>query len=117
MSERKDKTAPGKQSRVAEDVLKTALNSLAHWERGANLDEILDSIREFSHAATVSDLLFNYFRNKGLIDHAIANFADSKRGRSIKPEVSRILGLLLTQCFFQSGINPASAVNIAVGLV
>lgn len=101
---------------VAEVVLSIATNSLKRWDGGANLDEIIDSDRESPHSPIVADILFSYFRNKGVIDFAIAKFANAGKKRPAKPEIARILAVTLTQCFFQKGITPASAINVAVGV-
>ena len=69
--------SPATESSVAEKVLGAVANTLKHWESGTNLDELLDSERESPHAAIVADIRFNYFRNKGLVDFAIAKFANS----------------------------------------
>ena len=100
---------------VAEEALRRSVAMLKLCESGANLDDVLDHDRTSSHSAIVADILFNYFRNKALIDFAIAKFADSGKRRPVKADIRRILAVSLTQSFFQSGIPPAVAVNVAVG--
>jgi 16S rRNA (cytosine967-C5)-methyltransferase len=56
-------------------------------------------------------MLFNYFRNKPLIDSAITLSISS-----VKPRYRRIMALVMTQCWFQHGIAAESAVNIAVSI-
>ncbi|NOY74533.1 MAG: hypothetical protein GXP32_01915 [Kiritimatiellaeota bacterium] len=107
---------PEKSPGTAEKTFVATIAALKRWDTGENLDELVDSYRNEPYARILTDLLFNYFRNKGLVDHIIARLADSGRKRPVKPDIFRILASLLTQCFFQTGIKARSAVNVAVGL-
>ena len=78
----------------------------------ASLDDYLDFyLEDPALRRSVSSLLFTYFRNKALIDRAI----DSTAERSVKPRYRRLLSAVITQGWFQTGIQMESAVNIAVG--
>jgi len=55
-------------------------------------------------------LLFSYFRNRAVIERAI----DLAAARSVKPRYRRLLAMVITQGWFQTGIQMESAVNIAV---
>ncbi|OGV52737.1 MAG: hypothetical protein A2017_14970 [Lentisphaerae bacterium GWF2_44_16] len=97
---------------ISEKILKKAIDGLDAWElEGLNIDEFLDSriTEEEAIRGTVSSILFSYFRNKAVIDWTITEFA-----KEVKPKFRRILSVVLTQTFFQSGIAPESAVNVAV---
>ncbi len=96
---------------TAERILKAALTGLAKWtNEQVSLDDYLDQDVAAELRPPVSSLLFEYFRNKALIDHVVS----SKCARAPKPRYQRLLALTATQCFFQSGISAESAVNVAV---
>jgi 16S rRNA (cytosine967-C5)-methyltransferase len=96
---------------TAGKILLTADEGLTLIEtKKVGLDDFLDDITDISLRPPVTDLLFNYFRNKPLIDLSIKETVTSK----IKPRYRRIIALVLTQSWFQTGIAQASAVNIAV---
>lgn len=96
---------------TAERILKAALAGLAKWtNEQAGIDDFLDQHVASDLRPPVSSLLFEYFRNKALIDRIVS----SKCARAPKPRYQRLLALTVTQCFFQSGISPESAVNVAV---
>ncbi len=98
---------------TAERILTTALDGLKQWVREeVSLDDYLDQCVSSELRPPVSSMLFEYFRNKALIDKLIA----SKCARPPKARYRRLLAMALTQCFFQSGIRAESAVNIAVDL-
>jgi len=98
---------------TAERILKAALMGLAKWtNEHVSLDDYLDQDVAPELRPPVSSLLFEYFRNKTLIDRIV----DSKCARVPKPRYQRLLKITATQCFFQSGIRAESAVNIAVDL-
>lgn len=96
---------------TATKTLRTAIDALTLWEEDRQtLDDILDGpLANHPQRAIVADLLFAYFRNKGLIDGAI-----DKLATSVNPKIHRVLAATLTQVFFQTGIAPQSAVNVAV---
>jgi 16S rRNA (cytosine967-C5)-methyltransferase len=98
---------------TAERILKAALMGLAKWtNEHVSLDDYLDQDVAPELRPPVSSMLFEYFRNKALVDRIV----DSKCARVPKPRYQRLLKLTTTQCFFQSGIRAESAVNIAVDL-
>ena len=98
---------------TAERILKAAIAGLAKWtNEQLNIDDYLDQDVASELRPPVSSLLFEYFRNKALIDRIIS----SKCARAPKPRYQRLLVLTATQCFFQSGISAESAVNVAVDL-
>ena len=98
---------------TAEKVLQAALTGLAKWtNEHLSLDDYLDQDVAPDLRPPVSSMLFEYFRNKALVDRIVS----SKCARAPKPRYQRLLVLAVTQCFFQSGIRAESAVNIAVDL-
>ena len=98
---------------TAERILKAALMGLAKWtNEHVSLDDYLDQDVSPELRPPVASILFEYFRNKALIDRIVA----SKCARLPKPRYQRLLVLTLTQCFFQNGIRAESAVNVAVDL-
>ncbi len=80
-------------------------------ESSINIDIFLDDYidNDIPIKKSVASLLFAYFRNKATIDKIITNFVTST-----KPKYSRIIAVALTQMFYQNGIVPESAANIAV---
>lgn len=98
---------------TAERILQAALAGLAKWaDEQVSLDDYLDNYVSADLRPPVSSMLFEYFRNKALIDRIIA----AKCARPPKPRYRRLLAMALTQCFFQRGIRPESAVNVAVDI-
>jgi len=98
---------------TAERILKAALMGLAKWtNEHVSLDDYLDQDVAPELRPPVSSMLFEYFRNKALVDRIV----DSKCARVPKPRYQRLLKMTTTQCFFQSGIRAESAVNVAVDL-
>ena len=98
---------------TAERILKAALMGLAKWtNEHVSLDDYLDQDVPSELRPPVSSMLFEYFRNKALVDRIV----DSKCARVPKPRYQRLLKMTTTQCFFQSGIRAESAVNVAVDL-
>lgn len=98
---------------TAERILKAALMGLAKWtNEHVSLDDYLDQDVASDLRPPVSSMLFEYFRNKAIVDRIVS----SKCSRVPKPRYQRLLAMTVTQCFFQSGISPESAVNIAVDL-
>ena len=92
----------------------TAANLAATWENdNITLDALLDDLREANapERAAVSDLLFEYFRHKGFIDALIRKHAKNER---IRQDMRLLVACAATQIFFQTGIAPQSAVNVAV---
>ena len=98
---------------IAEQVLSTAISGLASWDKGMNLDEILDNFsvdEERGYRSKVSSILFIYFRNKAYIDYVI----DSLINRKIESVVRRIISVALVQVFYQDGVPKEVAVDVAV---
>lgn len=93
-------------------ILRAAEKGLELWSTdSASLDDYLDFyLEDPGLRRSVSSLLFTYFRNKALIDRAI----DSTAERSVKPRYRRLLSAVITQGWFQTGIQMESAVNVAV---
>ena len=103
-----------KTSGISQKILMTAANLVATWENdNITLDALLDDLREANapERAAVSDLLFEYFRHKGFIDALIRKHAKNER---IRQDMRLLVACAATQIFFQSGIAPQSAVNVAV---
>jgi len=87
------------KNNVSTDILKSCILGLEKWENAElTLDEYLDSAR---YRKSVSSILFEYFRNKAVIDERIRISA-----KKVKPAVRRIIAIALTQCFFSQGIKP-----------
>ena len=100
-----------KHPQISEQILKAAFAALtACMTDDISLDDYLDYETPQELRPAVASMLFEYFRNKNLVDSAIA----SKCTRQPKGRYQRLLALVLTQCFFQSGIRPESAANVAV---
>ena len=97
----------------AEKIVKLSLSVMEECESKNTLDDALDRIRSYDYAKTVTDILFNYFRNRAKTDFMIAKFADNGK-KKIPPKFKRILNIAVTQIFFQSGIKPEIAVDVAV---
>jgi len=98
---------------TGEKIVNSSIRILELCANGKNLDNALDDIRDSEYSSTISDLLFNYFRNKGRIDYIIAKFAE--RGKKRTPEkFKRILRVAITQAYFQTGIETEKAFDIAV---
>lgn len=103
-----------KTSGISQKILTTAANLAASWENDdLTLDVLLDDLRESNapERAAVSDLLFEYFRHKGFIDGLITKHAKHER---VRQDMRLIVACAATQIFFQTGIAPESAVNVAV---
>jgi 16S rRNA (cytosine967-C5)-methyltransferase len=101
-----------KQQNIAENIFKLSVQALESWEQQPiSIDDFLDSQPESAqtYRRSLSSILFSFFRNKGLIDLAIA-----KNTKSLKPRLKRILEISVTEMFFQSGLQRESAANIAV---
>lgn len=103
-----------KTSGISGRILTTAMDLAASWENDElTLDVLLDDLRESGapERAAVSDLLFEYFRHKGFIDGLIQKHAKHER---VRQDMRLLVACAATQIFFQTGIAPQSAVNIAV---
>jgi len=103
-----------RSSGISQKILMTAAETAAAWENdGLTLDVLLDDLREQNapERPMVADLLFEYFRHKGFIDGLIAKHAKHER---IRQDMRLIVACAATQLFFQTGIAPQSAVNVAV---
>ncbi len=99
---------------ISQKILMTAVRGLTAWENEEmTLDAFLENLREENapEHGSVSDLLFEYFRHKGFIDELIRKHAKHER---IRQDMRLIVACATTQIFFQTGIAPQSAVNIAV---
>ena len=98
---------------TAERILQFAVAGLAKWtNEHLSLDDYLDQDVDPDLRPPVSSMLFEYFRNKALVDRIVF----SKCSRVPKPRYQRLLLMTLTQCLFQTGIRAESAVNIAVNI-
>ena len=101
-------------SGISEKILSTAFHFLCDWEDGLlTLDDCLDRLRRENgpERAAVASLLFEYFRHKGFIDDVIAKHA---RKGLVRKEMRLLVSCALTQMYYQTGLAPESAVNIAV---
>ncbi len=103
-----------KTSGISQKILTTAARLAAEWENNdLTLDVLLDDLRESNapERAAVSDLLFEYFRHKGFIDGLILKHAKHDK---VRQDMRLLVACAAVQIFFQTGIAPQSAVNIAV---
>ena len=98
---------------TAEKILKQTTAIMESCESKNNLDDALDRINSYEHVKTVSDILFNYFRNRAAIEFIIAKFAH-KGKKKIQPKIRRILQTAITQMLYQSAIEPEIATDVAV---
>ncbi len=100
---------------TSEKILAGAVLGLQHWEDGKyNLDDYLSyHLPTPDLRRSISSLLFEYFRHKGIIDKLLASFIHTK----CKPPLRRILAIAATQLIHQDTLHQASAVNIAVDFV
>lgn len=101
------------RNQTASAILKAAIAGLETTENdNTPLDDFLDSHFETDPAmirSAVTNLLFTYYRRKGLIDHLISTLAPKAKNR-----YRRLLAVAVTQMCFNRGINPSSAANVAV---
>ncbi len=101
-----------KPRNTASRILENAVLGLEKWETGqANVDDFLNfHLPEPELRRSISSLLFEYFRHKGIVDKIL----DALISTPCKPEYRRILSAAVTQILYQDGIAAASAVNVAV---
>lgn len=93
-------------------IFRNCVDALEAWGmKNINLDDYLDFDLKNPELcrASVSSILFTYFRNKAIIDNII-NSSVSK----LKARQRRVLSICVTQIFFQNALAPESAVNIAI---
>lgn len=103
-----------KTSGISQKILTTAAKLAATWENdNVTLDALLDDLREANapERSAVSDLLFEYFRHRGFIEGLIRKHAKNER---VRQDMRLLVACAATQIFFQTGIAPQSAVNVAV---
>lgn len=101
------------KTNAGEKIVGVSIKILELCGHGKNLDNALDDMRGSEYSSTISDIMFNYFRNKGIIDYIIAKF--SQKGKKKTPEkFKRILRVAITQAYFQTGIETEKAFHIAV---
>ena len=98
---------------TAEKIVKQTTTVMESCESNQNLDDTLDRIQSYEYVKTVSDILFNYFRNRARIEFIIAKFAHKGR-KKIQPKLKRILNTAVTQILYQSGIESEIATDVAV---
>ena len=104
-----------KENSAAEKILAESCAILLEWEKEfVTLDESLERMRQkdFPYRATVSSLLFEYFRHKTFVDGLIL----SRSRKGVRQELRILLACALSGCIFQNGIAPESCANVAVDL-
>ena len=95
---------------ISSVIFKTALDGLELWDKGVMLDSFLDEDPNASkYRRSISSLLYTYFRNRALIEFAIAKFA-----RDVDRKFMTLMSLALTEAWFHTGIPKELAVNLAV---
>ena len=94
-----------------EEILRLAVEGINFCENGGALDEYLDvRLSESESRRSVSSILFNYFRNKGIVDFYIDKFCKGKT----RPGVRRILSAVFTQILYQSAVPVPVLADVAV---
>ena len=95
---------------ISSVIFKTALDGLELWDKGVMLDSFLDEDPNASkYRRSISSLLYTYFRNRALIEFAIAKFA-----RDVDRKFMTLISVALTESWFHTGIPKEIAVNLAV---
>lgn len=95
---------------ISSVIFKTALDGLELWDKGVMLDNFLDEDPNASkYRRSISSLLYTYFRNRALIEFAIAKFA-----RDVDRKFMALMSVSLTEAWFHTGIPKEIAVNLAV---
>ncbi|HBC87196.1 MAG TPA: hypothetical protein DCZ94_09600 [Lentisphaeria bacterium] len=95
---------------TASVIFKTSLDGLEVWEKGIKLDSFLEDNPDAARfRKSLSSLLYTYFRNKALIEFAVAKFA-----RKVDPKFMRLLSIAVTEAWYHTGIPKEMAVNFAV---
>lgn len=95
-------------------ILEASVTGLKFWEeKKYSIDDYIDTELKDDDTIrkSVTSLLFTYFRNKAIIDTIIKNLTET-----IDKDIERILQITLTQAYYQNGIAPESAANVAVEL-
>ena len=91
-------------------ILTIAAAIMRGCDRGEQtLDDALDRAPE-ELRRTLNHLLMNLFRYRGVLQEHLRRFIS----KPPSPEVNSLLLVCYTQCRFQSAVNAASAVNVAV---
>lgn len=94
-----------------EEILRLAVKGIEFCENGGTLDDYLDYyLKESEPRRTISSILFNYFRNKGIIDFYFKSFSKGKT----KPLIRRILSVVFTQILYQSAVPGPIIADVAV---
>jgi 16S rRNA (cytosine967-C5)-methyltransferase len=107
------------REKISEKVLELAIKALSRFDKGEHLDVILDTFRDRIEGKIVADILFNYFRHRGVIDYSIYRATSKKvNGKKVNRKTPRkffsILIVAITQAKFQDGIEEYVAVDVAV---
>ncbi len=100
---------------IAERILAEAVRALSMVDNHAcALDDYLDSYLQLpEERRTLTDLLFAAYRYRGAIEY----FLTAHCTKTPPAPVKRVLYAVLTQLWYQTGIRPESAVNVAVSYV
>lgn len=96
----------------AEQILQSAIEGIEIREHdNISIDDFLDNHfrDDASCRATVTNLLFTYYRQKAAIERLMHELAPQAKSK-FKP----LLGAVMTQLYFMDGITSGSAVNVAV---
>jgi len=97
---------------VAQAVIQAAADALAAWDRGRNLDDLLDELPSAIPRRIVASLLFASFRRRRQLLDLLARFA-ARADVRLQP----ILLAALSQALTQRGLPPPVAVDVAVGWI
>lgn len=98
----------------SEKILDLAVNGIKFCEDGGSLDDFLDfQLREKEFRSVVSSILFNYFRNKAVLDYSIGMFAKKTPSDFLR----RVISVVFVQILYQTGIEAFAANDIAVSHV
>lgn len=94
-----------------EEILRLSIRGIEFCEKGGTLDDYLDDyLADTEPRRTISSILFNYFRNKGIIDSYLKKFSNGKT----KSAIRRVLSVVFTQILYQSVVPTAIVADVAV---
>jgi len=104
-------------SNRAEATLSLAVGGLRDIAGGRTLSEVADAFRDVTGGSSATDILFKYFRCKSGIDRIVSATLSAAGVSKVPGRTRRVLSVVFTQVFFQDGIAPESAANVAVGFI
>ncbi len=103
--------------RFSERVLSLAVTGLGNVESGRTLDDVVDDVRSDPVGSVVADILFKYYRRKGVVDYLLSMALSSIDAGKLPARTRRLAVVVMVQSLFQTGVPPESAANVAVGFL